>query len=147
MAADDPRTFGTAAAARLVDFAECARVGDWTLRSALVRYAQRFPDAASAVLELVRRTDGALQPFRRALERQPVAEVDEANRDAAPTVVELLAVAQVLDELAVVLTHWANNPREVDPPVTEVDGLAASAFATLTELGVARETRPPRRAG
>lgn len=147
MPADDPRTLDAAAATRLVDFAECARAGDWTLRSALVRYAQRFPVAASAVLELVRRTDRALQPFRRSLERLPVADVDTANSDASPSVVQLLVVAQVLDDLAELLTQWANDPRAGEPPVSEVDALAGVAFTQLADLGIERETRPPRRAG
>ena len=53
---------------RLVDYAESSRTGDWSLRSALVRYAQPEPARASAVLELVRRTDGALKPFARVLQ-------------------------------------------------------------------------------
>jgi hypothetical protein len=53
---------------RLVDYAESSRAGDWSLRSALVRFAQPEPTRAGAVLELVRRTDGALKPHRRRLE-------------------------------------------------------------------------------
>ena len=53
---------------RLVDYAESSRAGDWSLRAALVRYAQPEPARASAVLELVRRTDGALKPFTRVLQ-------------------------------------------------------------------------------
>ncbi|HSP03784.1 MAG TPA: hypothetical protein VLR27_09805 [Acidimicrobiales bacterium] len=53
---------------RLVDYAESSRTGDWSLRSALVRFAQPEPTRASAVLELIRRTDGALKPHRRQLE-------------------------------------------------------------------------------
>jgi hypothetical protein len=52
----------------LVDVAESSRAGDWSLRSALVRFAQPEPTRAGAVLELVRRTDGALKPHRRRLE-------------------------------------------------------------------------------
>lgn len=58
--------------ARLVDYAESTRAGDWSLRSALVRVAQPEPVRAGAVLELIRRTDGALAPHRRALERNDV---------------------------------------------------------------------------
>ena len=58
---------------RLVDYAESPRVGEWTLRAALVRYAQPVPAGASAVLELVRRTDGALKPFLRALDAHVTA--------------------------------------------------------------------------
>jgi hypothetical protein len=53
---------------RLVDYAESSRTGDWSRRSALVRFAQPEPVRAGAVLELVRRTDGALKPHRRRLE-------------------------------------------------------------------------------
>lgn len=53
---------------RLVDYAESSRTGDWSLRSALVRFAQPEPTRAGAVLELIRRTDGALKPHRRRLE-------------------------------------------------------------------------------
>ena len=54
---------------RLVDYAESPRVDDWSLRGALVRFAQPEPGRASALLELVRRTDGAIKPFTRGLER------------------------------------------------------------------------------
>lgn len=66
---------GTAAddGIRLVAYAESPRDGDWSLRSALVRYAQPEPARASAVLELVRRTDGALKPSLRLLERSEAA--------------------------------------------------------------------------
>jgi len=53
---------------RLVDYAESGRAGDWSLRSALVRFAQPEPTRAGAVLELIRRTDAALKPHRRRLE-------------------------------------------------------------------------------
>lgn len=61
-------TQGLADGHRLVDYAESSRAGDWSLRSALVRFAQPEPTRAGAVLELVRRTDGALKPHRRRLE-------------------------------------------------------------------------------
>jgi hypothetical protein len=57
---------------RLVDYAESSREGDWSLRSALVRVAQPEPERAGAVLALIRRTDGALKPHRRRLERAAV---------------------------------------------------------------------------
>lgn len=56
----------------LVAYAESLRAGGWSLRSALVRLAQPEPSRASAVLELVRRTDGALHGLTRALERATV---------------------------------------------------------------------------
>lgn len=59
---------GLADGHRVVDYAESSRAGDWSLRSALVRFAQPEPTRAGAVLELIRRTDAALKPHRRRLE-------------------------------------------------------------------------------
>lgn len=177
----------------LVDYAESSRVGDWSLRSALVRFAQPEPTRASAVLELVRRTDGALKPHRRRLEataaptspaldvasfvvhgdevsvaadaavldaraadlarvlaRVPdgdavVAAYAEAEglpaeeRDAVP----LLVVALELDALGDALAGWA-DVHDGPPPVDVVDRVAADVFRQLGELGVPRETAPPR---
>jgi len=53
----------------LVNYAESARAGDWTMRSALVRLAQPEPMRASATVELIRRLDTALHPVARSLER------------------------------------------------------------------------------
>lgn len=60
---------------RLIDYAESLRTDNWSLRSALVRYAQVEPAGASAILELVRRTDTALHPTRRHGERSTVPRV------------------------------------------------------------------------
>jgi len=57
----------------LVNYAESPRRDDWTLRSALVRLAQPEPERVGAVLELIRRCDGALHPLARALERHTVS--------------------------------------------------------------------------
>jgi hypothetical protein len=70
--AHDAPADGLPPAPRLVDYAESGREGDWSLRSALVRFAQPEPVRAGAVLELVRRTDGALKGHRRRLEAAPV---------------------------------------------------------------------------
>ena len=56
----------------MLQVAESPRVDDWTLRSALVRFAQAQPELASAILESVRRTQAALDPFVRALLRHGV---------------------------------------------------------------------------
>ena len=56
----------------LLQVAESPRVDDWTLRSALVRFAQPEPDLASAILESVRRTQAALDPMARELLRRGV---------------------------------------------------------------------------
>jgi hypothetical protein len=56
----------------VLNYAEAPRIGDWTLRSALVRLAQPHPLRAEAVLELVRRLDAALKPFVRTLQKHSV---------------------------------------------------------------------------
>lgn len=56
----------------LLNVAESARIDDWTLRSALVRFAQPEPTRAGAVLELVRRSSAALQSSAAAIERHVV---------------------------------------------------------------------------
>lgn len=145
MPGPDLRALSVEEGARLVGYAEAPRVGHWTLRSALVRYAQLAPAPASGVLEALRRTDGALQPHARALEVSTVAEVDDAHGDE-PSVVALLGPALVLDELGDALAAWAHD-RDLAPPHDAVRALATEAFRQLDELGVARETRPPRRSG
>lgn len=55
----------------LSGYAETPRVGDWTLRSALVRLAQADPVRVSTLLEATRRLDAALHHASRALGRNP----------------------------------------------------------------------------
>lgn len=121
---------------RLVDYAESPRVDDWTLRSALVRLAQPEPVRAGAVLELIRRTDAALAPHRRRLERDEVTTntAVEAVGDEDPDLVALLRPAVVLDALADVLTAWAAE-RSGPPPVAEVDRACSTAFELLEAAG------------
>ncbi|MDZ7673530.1 MAG: hypothetical protein U5K30_00430 [Acidimicrobiales bacterium] len=145
MAADDLRALTVAEGHRLVDFAETTRVGDWTLRSSLVRYAQRSPVAASAVLEVLRRTDGALAPYARQLQTTTIADVADTD-DTSPGLLALLEPAVVLDELGHTLAAWAHD-RTSAAPDAEVRDAVGHAHALLEALGVPRETRPPRRAG
>lgn len=65
----------------LVNYAESPRVGDWTMRSALVRLAQPEPVRASALLELVRRLDTVLHHVARPLDRRTV----RCDRDLGPS--------------------------------------------------------------
>lgn len=65
----------------LLNFAEVAHDDDWSLRSALVRLAQPEPVRAGAILEVIRRCEGALQPRSRPLERHTVA----CQRSLSPT--------------------------------------------------------------
>lgn len=92
---------------RLVDYAESAREGDWSLRSALVRFAQPEPARAGAVLELVRRTDGALKPHRRRLESAAVPTHPGLGPDA---------LAEDGDGVAIA----ADVERVVDAPATDL---------------------------
>lgn len=150
----------------LADYAERSRLGDWSLRSALVRYAQPEPARAGAVLELVRRTDGALKPYRKLLDADAdgrleatarsvaddddaIAAVERAVADAhwdddETSAVRLLVVAAHLDRLGDVLAAWACDIGRARPD-DEVDRLARRTFGLLSQLGVARETRPSRR--
>lgn len=129
-------------ARRLAAYAERPRVGDWSLRSALVRFAQPEPVAASAVLELVRRLDSTLAPYARRLEQLPAEQIDA--EPGQPSATELLTVAATLDELGDVLTCWADD-RLLPRPDDEVRRLAEEAFTLLGGLGVPRESRRPGR--
>ncbi len=53
-------------------FAEAPRTAEWTLRSALVRFAQPEPVRAAALLDLVRRCEWAIHPLVRVIERHLV---------------------------------------------------------------------------
>ena len=136
--------------ARVVDFAERSRVGDWSLRSALVRYAEGQPERVSRVLESVRRLDAALHPHGRVLERRGVelwSAVDGGATDAEDVaLVELLKVAIELDRLGDALAGWADD-RTGPRPDDTVDAIAGAVAAQLDELGVPREEQSPRRGG
>jgi hypothetical protein len=69
-----------APARSLVNFEESARPGDYTMRSALVRFAQPEPARAAALLHLVRRLNATQQSVSRPLEANTV------NADAALTI-------------------------------------------------------------
>ena len=115
----------------LLDFAERVHDNGWSLRAALVRYAQLAPERASALFELIRRTDGALKPYA----NDPTGAVAKAS--------ELLAVARQLDTAGEVLARWAE--RRDTPPHAELDAIARQVFNDLAALGVERETWDGRR--
>jgi hypothetical protein len=66
----------------LLNYAEAPHDNDWTLRSALVRLAQRDPARVGALLQVSRRLDAPLHHVARALRAEP-AICDEAM--AAPS--------------------------------------------------------------
>lgn len=134
--------------AQLLDFAERPHAENWSLRAALVRYAQPQPQRVNDLLELVRRTQGALGAESAALQRDG-AEIWEALERGTPAdatpLVELLAVARELDRLGDVLASWAANVSRPRPD-DAVDAVVADVAGRLERLGVPREERvPPRR--
>lgn len=128
--------------ARIVDFAERPRIEDWSLRAALVRYAQPEPQRASDILEVLRRIEFALAKQSKALERDGQALWDALNRDDDAPLVGLLRTAQQLDALGDVLVKWAADYRKPRPD-KEVDGVVQSLAEQLDALGIPREERAP----
>ena len=137
---------------RVVSFAERSRVGDWSLRSALVRYAQSQPERVSQVLELVRRIELALGPQAKLLQREGPAVWQAVESGVAPgsgsmpLVVGLLRAASALDGLADLLAAWAVD-RTGERPDAAVDAVVLAVTTRLDDLGVTREERqrPPGR--
>lgn len=134
--------------ARLVDFAERPRVQDWSLRAALVRYAQPEPERTQQILELVRRIEFALRPHRKAIERGGPQIWSELQEDAGQAgehaeVVALLRPVVELDRLGEVLAEWAVDLAG-ERPDAEVDAVTSAVARQLDELGVQREEQRPR---
>jgi hypothetical protein len=140
--------------ALLVDYAERPRQGDWSLRSALVRYAQPEPGRVSSILEQVRRIDFALQPQSKRIERAGPELWHALRGEAQPAtaddevLVEVLRSAAQLDRLGDALAAWAIDPSGAKPD-SEVDEVVAEVTRCLDDAGVAREERtgPPRGRG
>ena len=136
--------------ARVVDFAERSRVGDWSLRSALVRYAEGQPVRVSQLLEQVRRTETAFHALGKVFEKRgpelwAAVEGDGANTDDTK-VVDLLRAAIELDRLGDALATWADD-RTGRRPDADVDAVTTDVAQRLDDLGVPREEQPPRRVG
>lgn len=143
--------------ARLADVAGAARIEDWTLRSALTRYAQPQPRRAAAIMELIRRLEAALHPHDRLLRADGAALLAESEPGSAPSDVDdtdralavgLLGVARVFDSLADRLAVWATDIT-ADRPDPAVDEAVGEAKTRLDALGVPEEEdrRPPRGRG
>ena len=136
-----------AALARLLDVAERPRVAQWSLRAALTRYAQPEPLRASAIIELVRRIEGALRPHAKRLASDGVA-VWAAVQDGATTdpdddqLVGVLLALVELDRLGDHLATWAVD-RSDHRPDAVVDQVVTEVTQRLESLGVQREERRP----
>jgi len=129
--------------AALVDYAERPRVDDWSLRSAITRYAQPQPVRASAVLELVRRIEFALKPHTKLVEKEGLAlwaalTSDDDDDSDDGQVVGLLRAMVELDGLGDVLATWAVDRASRSP------GRPAPPDAPLPARGCAAESDPPR---
>lgn len=128
--------------AQLVDFSERPRVDDWSLRSALVRYAQPQPERVNALLESVRRLEFALGKHRKTIE-QTGPDLWAALQDGTDDeLVALLRVAAEIDALGDDLAAWALDPYDSSPDAA-VDRVIADSGSRLDDLGVAREQGPP----
>jgi hypothetical protein len=134
--------------ARLVDFSERARTDDWSLRSALVRYAQPQPERVNDVLDLVRRVEWALGKQSKRVEREGASLWSALESgDDGDDLVALLRAAQELDGLGDVVVAWAVD-RTGESPDARVDAVVADVGRRLDALGVPHEERPgPRNRG
>lgn len=131
--------------AALLEASERARVGDWSLRSALCRYAQPHPARVRDVLELVRRIEAALHPAAKRLDRDGVRLWTVLDASGPPgaedaSLVGVLRALRELDQLGDDLAAWAMDRAGHDPGVA-VGSTIASVTRQLDELGVAREDR------
>ncbi len=137
-----------------MDFAERPRTHDWSLRSALVRYAQPQPERVNRVLDLVRRLDWALKQQSKLIEREghdlwQALATDGGDTDPqhAP-ILGLLRAAAELDRLGDIVAEWAVD-RASQRPEAALDAVTADVARRLDALGVPREERtgPPRQRG
>ena len=131
--------------AQLVDFSERSRVDDWSLRSALVRYAQPQPERVNDILDLVRRIEFALHAYQKTIE-QDGPEVWNALKGLSEKIdgalLGLLRAAQAIDALGDDLAAWACD-RSTPRPDDEVDEVVEAVAQQLEILGVPHEERPP----
>jgi len=135
--------------AQLFDFAERPHTENWSLRAALVRYAQPQPQRVDDLLELVRRIQGALGAQSATLQRDGEKIWDALEHNTRPAdvalLVELLDAAREIDRLGDALAEWAveiSRPR----PDDAVDAVIADVAGRLERLDIPPEERvPPRR--
>src|SRR4051812_20517497 len=134
------------ALALLIDFSERPRTNDWSLRAALVRYAQPQPQRVNDLLDLVRRTEFALNEHRALVERDGErlwsALEHGGSAESDGHVVALLRVARELDRLGDVLAAWAGDISRTRPDA-EVDTVIDDVAQQLEVLGVPQQERPP----
>lgn len=120
--------------AQLAGFDEAPGSAGWTLRSALVRFAQPEPDRASAVLEVVRRIDAALLRAAR----------DAGADDGGRAEIAIRSAVEELGALGAALATWASSPSGPSPSAT-IDRVTREVMKLLDEAGVERESRDGQR--
>ena len=137
-----PKELQPAGLAALVDFAERPRTADWSLRAALVRYAQAEPQRVSELLEQVRRVEAVFHGHRKLLEQHgPELWSALDGGDAEPehgALVGVLGATRELDRAGDALAAWAVD-RADDPPDALVDEVTLAVGRRLDEIGVPRE--------
>ena len=105
----------------------------WSLRSALVRFAQPEPTRAAAVLDLVRRCEWALQPLLRTLEASTVI----ADRALRPDALGEEPAAPYPDARAVDLARLLRHVPDPTAKAAVVDAYGqAGGELTADERGV-----------
>lgn len=134
---------------------------DWSLRSALCRYAQPEPNRVAAALSLVRRWEAAVHGYMPLLRRDgarylaaavnpatgvpsgPVAGPEPAGEAGTdPLLVGLLRVGLTIDRLGDVAAGWAVARR--GDPSAEIDAAVARIATDLDQLGIPEEEPIPR---
>lgn len=133
--------------ALLVDFAERPRARDWSMRAALVRYAQPQPQRVNDLLDVVRRTEWAIGKHTSYIAREGDAlwkalSGDDANK-VDPQVEGILQIAQTLDRLGDVLATWAASDHAEPRPDAAVDEVTADVARRLDALGIPQQEPPP----
>ena len=130
--------------ADLVAYAERSRVGDWSLRSALCRYAQPQPVRVREVLELVRRIEFSLHKLNGRLAKEGPAVWDALRSGAidGDLLLGLLDAMGELDRLGDVLADWADD-RAGKHPEDVVDATTAEVARRLDDMGVPVGERVP----
>ena len=133
--------------AAVLDLAERPRVGKWSLRAALTRYAQPEPRRVSDLLDLVRRIDVVLPGLVDLAAREGGALWQAAQRgeaegsDLPAFAVGLLGAMIEIDALGDRLAAWADD-WSLDRPDAAVDEVIADVRARLASLGVPEQERP-----
>jgi len=129
---------------RLVDLAERPRTQNWSFRAALCRYAQPQPERVSALLDLVRRSDFAIQAHAKCIEHDGPAlwhaVATGATGELDAQVVGLLQAMAELDRLGDTLAAWAVD-RTGDAPDAAVDAVIEDVGRRLDAIGVPHEER------